>query len=263
LAIVLFAGLASTHAAGKVLDLDVDTFDAAIEEHAHIMIEFHAPWCQFCQRVAPEYEAAAEKLGAMKWDGVLARVDGSPDNKVMAALKHRVKTRSFPTFRMFVHGAWAHPDDISAHATSEDIVAYCKQFTGQIPWVDLLDKAAVDAHIKQHDGNAAVIGFFPDSQHGAFEGYKHAAFARSKTGKPGAFGICRDAALAKEIVDGPTPYVALFQEGQEPEILGDQQLESGKVDIADWALLRFTPQLLEYSAKDIVSCPLHSSLPPT
>ena len=46
----------------NVLDLTSSTFQAAIEQHDTLMVEFFAPWCGHCKKHAPEYEAAADAL---------------------------------------------------------------------------------------------------------------------------------------------------------------------------------------------------------
>lgn len=62
---VLFAlfGLAVHQVAcSDVLDLSNEDFQSAIAPHDTILVEFFAPWCGHCKRLAPEYEAAATKL---------------------------------------------------------------------------------------------------------------------------------------------------------------------------------------------------------
>lgn len=42
-------------------DANFDDFLAKIkEEKAVAMVEFYAPWCPHCKRLAPEYESAAK-----------------------------------------------------------------------------------------------------------------------------------------------------------------------------------------------------------
>lgn len=39
---------------GKVLELDESNFDAAISTFDYIFVDFYAPWCGHCKRLAPE-----------------------------------------------------------------------------------------------------------------------------------------------------------------------------------------------------------------
>lgn len=47
----LFAGAIEN---GKVLELDASNFDAAISTFDYIFVDFYAPWCGHCKRLAPE-----------------------------------------------------------------------------------------------------------------------------------------------------------------------------------------------------------------
>lgn len=72
LAVLFVAAFAAAARASDVLDLTDDDFDSKIGHHDLILVEFFAPWCGHCKRLAPEYEAAATRLKGIV---SLAKVD--------------------------------------------------------------------------------------------------------------------------------------------------------------------------------------------
>jgi protein disulfide-isomerase A1 len=48
----------------EVLVLHDSDFPSILEEFNYILIEFYAPWCGHCQRLAPAYTEAAKTLAA-------------------------------------------------------------------------------------------------------------------------------------------------------------------------------------------------------
>ena len=58
-----------------VLVLTAENFTTVMNAQPLMLLEFYAPWCAHCQRLAPEYEGAAKDLLPL---GIpLAKVDGT------------------------------------------------------------------------------------------------------------------------------------------------------------------------------------------
>ncbi|KAK4490065.1 hypothetical protein RD792_000719 [Penstemon davidsonii] len=85
---------------GKVLELDDSNFDAAIANFDYMLVDFYAPWCGHCKRLAPELDKAAPILAGLKKPIIVAKVDADKYRKL--ASKHDID--GYPTLKIFMHG---------------------------------------------------------------------------------------------------------------------------------------------------------------
>merc|ERR1719498_799767 len=44
------------------IPLDAKNFDAFMDDNEYVFVDFYAPWCIWCQRLAPTWEAFAEEV---------------------------------------------------------------------------------------------------------------------------------------------------------------------------------------------------------
>merc|ERR1719235_3101886 len=77
-----------------VTTLTQANFDGFVKSNSKVLVEFYAPWCGHCKKLAPEYEKAAEKL---KGRVPLAKVDAT----VETALSTKYGVKSYPYLKWF------------------------------------------------------------------------------------------------------------------------------------------------------------------
>mmetsp|Transcript_4022 Transcript_4022/g.6133 ORF Transcript_4022/g.6133 Transcript_4022/m.6133 type:complete len:462 (+) Transcript_4022:47-1432(+) len=77
--------------------LKANTFITWLEEHEYTFVDFYAPWCSWCQRVAPTWEAFAEETERQGLSVSVVQVD-CDENKELC---NESKIMAFPTMRFY------------------------------------------------------------------------------------------------------------------------------------------------------------------
>lgn len=105
---------------GDVIELTDDNFAKKVFGTKNMaLVEFYAPWCGHCQRLAPEWKKAAKELGGKV-------VVGALDATVHTVMASRLQVQGYPTIKWFPAGS----KDINSAGnyvggrTSSDIVAF-------------------------------------------------------------------------------------------------------------------------------------------
>ncbi|PKK24534.1 protein disulfide isomerase family A, member 2 [Columba livia] len=130
-----------------VLVLHEHNFARALSEHGLLLVEFYAPWCGHCQRLAPDATA----------QGALASEFG---------------ITSYPTLKLFRDGNRTHPLAYTGRMDAEGIVRWMQRRAG--PRATLLqDTDPAAAFISSQD--LVVIGFFKDLQGQAAQAFYEVA----------------------------------------------------------------------------------------
>lgn len=134
-----------------VLEFKDSNFEEETKQHDIILVEFYAPWCGHCKRLAPEYEKAATKLKGNDPPIPLAKVDCTAEK----ATCDKYGVSGFPTLKIFRNGQLAQ--DYDGPREAEGIVKYMRGQTGP--------SAKELKTVKDFEGftgvdETGVIGFF-------------------------------------------------------------------------------------------------------
>lgn len=127
--------------------LKESNFSDVVSKNRYVLVEFYAPWCGHCQRLVPEYAAAATEL---KGEVVLAKVDATEEND----LAQKFEVQGFPTLLFFIDGVHKQ---YPGQRTKEAIVSWIKRKTG--PAVSNLTTTE-DAETLLDSGTTAAVGLF-------------------------------------------------------------------------------------------------------
>ncbi|NWZ45630.1 PDIA2 isomerase, partial [Brachypodius atriceps] len=167
-----------------VLVLHEHNFARALREHQLLLVEFYAPWCGHCQRLAPSFAQAAAELRNESSPARLGKVDAT----AQTALATEFGITSYPTLKLFRDGNRTHPLAYTGPMDSQGIVRWMQRRAG--PSATLLqDTDTTAAFISSQD--LVVIGFFKDLRGEAAQAFLEVAAEMVDT----TFGVAEAAEL--------------------------------------------------------------------
>ncbi|PWZ28591.1 Protein disulfide-isomerase [Zea mays] len=139
-----------------VLTLDVDSFDEAVAKHPFMVVEFYAPWCGHCKKLAPEYENAAKALSKHDPPIVLAKVDANEEKNRPLATKYEIQ--GFPTIKIF-RDQGKNIQEYKGPREADGIVDYLKKQVGP---ASKEIKSPEDATALIDDKKIYIVGIFAE-----------------------------------------------------------------------------------------------------
>lgn len=125
----VLAGLAAAVAAkSAVLDLIPDNFDdVVLKSGKPTLVEFFAPWCGHCKKLAPTYEELAQAFATNK-EVQIAKVDADAEK----TLGRRFGVQGFPTLKWF-DGKSDKPVDYEGGRDLDSLKTFIAEKTGAKP----------------------------------------------------------------------------------------------------------------------------------
>ncbi|CAO2827357.1 unnamed protein product [Amaranthus hypochondriacus] len=112
-----------------VITLDHSNFAHIVSKHDFILVQFYAPWCGFCKRLAPEYEKAAVTLSKHDPSIPLAKVDLTTDEN-KEYFKSMFEVRGFPTLKILRNGGKLIHHITDTPQSADEIVKLVEKFLG-------------------------------------------------------------------------------------------------------------------------------------
>lgn len=149
--ISLFAAVVAVALTSDVIVLHDSDFDDVVKQHDIVLVEFFAPWCGHCKRLAPEFEKAATKLKDNDPPIALASVDATVETGVAG----RFGVSGYPTLKIFRNGELSQ--DYEGPREAEGIIKYMRGQAGPSS-KELKSQADLDKFIGGDEHS--VIGFF-------------------------------------------------------------------------------------------------------
>eukprot|EP01064_Diplonema_japonicum_P001470 TRINITY_DN10946_c0_g1_i1.p1 TRINITY_DN10946_c0_g1~~TRINITY_DN10946_c0_g1_i1.p1 ORF type:complete len:459 (+),score=127.48 TRINITY_DN10946_c0_g1_i1:43-1419(+) len=123
---------------GESPHLNKESFEAIVQDKTYVFVDFYAPWCIWCKRLAPTWEEFAKKMHDEHYHIAVRKVNCMENYPLCS----QQKIKAFPTMRLFKNGRGIA--DFSGQRDIDGITAWSSAITGE----DELDHHLREKEIK-------------------------------------------------------------------------------------------------------------------
>jgi protein disulfide-isomerase A6 len=108
--------------AAGVIDVTESNHEQVLDGSIPTLVEFFAPWCGHCKRLAPEYERLGQTFADMSKQVQIARVDCTKHNSVCT----KYSIRGYPTLK-WIQNKDTPAEDYSRGRSAEDMAKFINE----------------------------------------------------------------------------------------------------------------------------------------
>lgn len=185
---------------GTVVQISKTNFNDLIGSADPVLIEFFAPWCGHCKKLAPEFETAASTLKDQNVK--LAAIDCTVEKEICE--KHAIK--GYPTLAVFRSGA-----EVTKYQGPREAAAIVKFMKKQAaPAVTVL-KSSDDLKKFRESDEVVIVGFFNDEKSEAASVYARVA---EQMRADFSFAVMSEIPSTSTYKDGQVVLFKKFDEGE-------------------------------------------------
>ncbi|XP_067861717.1 protein disulfide-isomerase A4 [Heptranchias perlo] len=151
--------------AEATITLTEEIFDDVVNNADIVLVEFYAPWCGHCKKLAPQYEEAAQELSKRPVPILLAKVDATVETK----LANKYQVTGYPTLKVFRKGK---PFEYNGPRETHGIIEYMIEQAGP-PSKQIQALKQVQEFLKDGD-DVIIVGLFNGEDDPAYHTYQDA-----------------------------------------------------------------------------------------